>query len=73
MSDDKTQSHRHSNILTTSGLSGKSITSLDAFIHGSVQILLVGYSGGSTYLKWKQGVFEYGGTQDFGTGTQVKF
>ena len=73
MSDDKSQSHGHSNLLITSGLSGKTITSLDAFRHGSTSVLLVGYSGGSTYLKWKQGVFEYGGTQDFGTGTQVKF
>lgn len=71
MSSNKDQSQNHSNLIKNSGLSGKSITSLDAFVHGTTYVLLVGYSGGSTYLKWKQGSFEYGGTQDWGTGTRV--
>jgi hypothetical protein len=37
--------------------------------HGSVTVIEIAYSGGTSFIKERQGVIEYGGTADFGTGT----
>ena len=57
--------------LTTAGLSGKTVTNVLVHKHGAVMVFEVVFSGGSAFLKHKQGVAEIGGTIEWGTGTQV--
>ena len=60
-------------VLTTSGLSAKTITDVIVTEHGSVTVVECVEAGGSHFIKFKQGVVEVGGTLEFGTGTVVKF
>jgi hypothetical protein len=67
----KAQSTRSVSVLTSSGLSGKSVTDVIVTIHGSVTVVEVVYSGGSQFIKMRQGQVDVGGTLDWGTGTLV--
>jgi hypothetical protein len=58
-------------VLTPSGLSAKSVTDVILTQHGSITAIEIVYSGGSQFIKEKQGVVEVGGTIEFGTGTVV--
>lgn len=59
------------NVIAASGLNGKSITSLEVYVHGAVTVVEIGFSGGSQFVKVKQGQAEVGGTNEWGTGTQI--
>jgi hypothetical protein len=58
-------------VLTPMGVNGKTITDVIVTQHGSVTAVEVVYSGGSQFVKFKQGIIDAGGTLDFGTGTIV--
>lgn len=62
---------RHDNITTQSGLSAKSITGIHGWVEGSTVVIEISYSGGSTFLKVKNSILEYGGTASWGTGTKT--
>jgi hypothetical protein len=68
---DKTQLIYSKSVLTPSALSSKTITDVFVHQHGSVVAVEVKFSGGSSFIKSKQGIIEAGGTIDFGTGTVV--
>lgn len=55
--------------LTPAGLSSKTVTDVFVHQHGSVTAFEIVFSGGSTFLKYRQGLVEIGGTIDWGTGT----
>lgn len=55
--------------LTPSGLSSKTVTDVFVHQHGSVNVVEIVFSGGSTFIKERQGLMEVGGTIDWGTGT----
>ncbi len=57
--------------LTPSGLSAKTVTDVFVHQHGSVTVFEIVFSGGSTFLKHRQGLAEIGGTIEWGTGTAV--
>jgi hypothetical protein len=42
------------------------------YAHGIVTVVEITHSTGSQFIKVKQGVFEYGGDANWGTGTEVK-
>lgn len=67
----KTDVAAHGNILNVSGLSGKSITALDWWRNGVVDVIEVGFSGGTVFLKMRNSQFEYGGDGNWGTGTRI--
>lgn len=69
MGQNKDQNQNHSGILGSSGLSGKSITDIHVSRAGSVVSVEVSYSGGSTFIKMRQGQVEVGGTIEWGSGT----
>lgn len=71
MADKKTACTKSVSVLTASGLSSKSVTDVIITWHGAVAAIEVVYSGGSQFIKVKQGLVDVGGTLDFGTGTQV--
>jgi deoxyribose-phosphate aldolase len=48
-----------------------SVTDVILTQHGSITAIEIVYSGGSQFIKEKQGVVEVGGTIEFGTGTVV--
>jgi hypothetical protein len=62
---------KNTNCLSQSGLSGQTVTGLSVYQHGVTIVLEVGYSGGPSYLKVRQGQVEFGGTNEWGTGTKV--
>jgi hypothetical protein len=68
---DKNHAQRQTNQLSASGLSGKSITDLKLFQLGSVIVFEFSYSGGSQFIKVKQGIVELGGTAEWDTGTKA--
>jgi hypothetical protein len=53
------------------GATGKTITSINAHIHGNVTVIELGYSGGPQYIKVRHGNVEFGGTHEWNTGTQI--
>lgn len=57
--------------LTNAGLSSKTVTDVFVHKHGSVTAFEIVFSGGSSFLKHRQGLTEIGGTIDWGTGTAV--
>ena len=65
----KTTATRTVTVLTASGLNGKTISDVILTIHGSVTALEFVFSGGSSFIKDRQGIVDVGGTLDFGTGT----
>jgi hypothetical protein len=65
----KTTAIRSVSVLAASGLNGKTITDVIVTQHGSVTAVEVVFSGGSQFIKERQGVIDVGGTLDFGTGT----
>ncbi len=72
MASNKNDSLTYSNVLTQTGLSGKTFTGLNIFRHGVTVVIEIKFSGGSQLLKVKQGRVEYGGDHDFGTGTEIQ-
>lgn len=62
---------KNSSILALSGLSGKSVTAVSAYSHGSVSVIEITYSTGSSFIKTKQSQVEVGGTNEWGTGTII--
>ena len=64
--DTKTSSSQ----LTTAGLSSKTVTDVFVHQHGSVTAVEIVFSGGSSFIKHRQGLVEVGGTIEWGTGTQ---
>ena len=68
----KTSNPSASGIAATLGIAGKTITSIDAFKHGSVEVLDI-YCTDAVhyYIKTSQGRIDVGGTTDFGTGTFI--
>ena len=67
----KSQATRSVSVLGTSGLSSKTVTDVVVTNHGSVTAIEVVESGGSHFIKVKQGIIEVGGTLDWDTGTKV--
>jgi hypothetical protein len=67
----KAQATKSVSILTASGLSSKTITDVIVTLHGSVVVVECVESGGSHFIKEKQGQIEVGGTLEWGTGTSV--
>ena len=67
----KSQSTRSVSVLSTSGLSSKTVTDVIVTTHGSVIAIEVVEASGSHWIKTKQGVIEVGGTLDWDTGTKV--
>jgi hypothetical protein len=65
----KETSSRSKSVLTASGLNGKTITDVVVTQHGSVTAIELVFSGGSQFVKERQGLVEVGGTLDWGTGT----
>lgn len=59
----------HSDVLVTSGLSGKSITGVEWYTIGNMTVIEIGYSGGMQFLKVRHNQVEVGGTNEWGTGT----
>lgn len=57
--------------LTASGLSGKTVTDVLITQHGSVTVIEIVYSTGSSMIKERCGLVEVGGDLNYGTGTQV--
>lgn len=51
---------------------GKTITTVQAYSHGSVDVVEIIHSGGTLFVKFKQGEIEVGGTNEFNTGTTKK-
>jgi hypothetical protein len=62
---------RWRNALTVSGLSGKSVTGLEIYQHGATEVCEIQFSGGQTYIKFKQGLVELGGTNEWDIGTKM--
>lgn len=59
----------------TTLIGAKTITSALAYKHGVVTVLELGFSDATTnFVKFgSNGVLEFGGTLELGTGTQVKW
>jgi len=68
MPNTKVECPRYKSVLSDSGLSGKTVTDITVEQHGSVTVIEVAYSGGSQFIKEKQGLVEIGGTIEWGTG-----
>jgi len=66
---DKKENTKSSNITVSSGLSGKSITTVHAWEHASTQVIEIVTASGSTFIKWRQGRCDVGGDANFGSGT----
>jgi len=71
MPQTKQECTRSTSILTASGLNGKSVTDVIVTQHGIVTVIEVAYSGGSQFVKEKQGLVEVGGDLNWGTGTRI--
>ena len=71
MPNSKQECARSKSALTASGLSSKAVTDVIITQHGSVTCVEIVYSGGSQFIKTRQGVVEAGGTLEWGTGTPV--
>lgn len=69
MATKRIDTHTSASGLTASGLSAKSVTDVFAHQHGSTNVFEIVFSGGSTFLKERQGLMEIGGTIEWGTGT----
>lgn len=65
----KQDSSRFKSVLSASGLSGKTVTDVIVTQHGSVTAIEVVFSGGSQFIKERQGMVEVGGDLNWGTGT----
>lgn len=59
--------------LVVSGLNGKSVTGVNVGYSGSMVMMEIVHSTGSTLIKEFQGRVEVGGTEAWGTGTEVQF
>jgi len=59
------------NILGSSGLSGKSVTGVNAHMVADTLVIEISYSGGSTFIKERKGIVKVGGTEEWETGTVV--
>jgi len=57
--------------LANAGLSGKTVTNVIVHKHGSVMAFEIVFSGGSAFLKERQGKAEIGGTIEWGTGKEA--
>ena len=71
MPNSKQECARSKSALTASGLNGKTVTDVLISQHGSCTAVEIVYSGGSQFIKTRQGVVEAGGTLEWGTGTPV--
>lgn len=69
MATKRVDTHTSASLLTPSGLSSKTVTDVFIHQHGSVNCVEIVFSGGSTFIKERQGLMEVGGTLDWGTGT----
>lgn len=69
---DKTQLRSHSDITTLLGIAGKTITSVDQYRHGMVEVTDILCTDASHYyIKTRQGAVDIGGTSDWGSGTRL--
>lgn len=64
----KEQATRNVNVLTPSGLSGKTVTGISIWRAGIIDVIEINYTGGPTFIKIRAGEYEVGGTADWGTG-----
>jgi hypothetical protein len=71
MPQTKQECTRSASILTASGLNAKAITDVIVTQHGIVTVIEVAFSGGSQFVKEKQGLVEVGGDLNWGTGTRI--
>jgi hypothetical protein len=62
---------RFVSVVAASGLNGKAITDVTVSQHGIVTCIEIAYSGGSKFIKEKQGLVEVGGDLNWGSGTQL--
>jgi hypothetical protein len=62
---------RYRDVTTASGLSSKAITAVEVYQHGAVEVVEISFSGGSQFIKLKQGVVEVGGTAEWDSGVKV--
>ena len=63
--------HKNVNALGVSGLSGQSITGLSMWRNGTIDIVEITTSSGTTFIKFRTGQFEVGGTANWGSGTAI--
>ncbi len=69
MSIDKKSLTQSNSVL--GALSGKTLNNLQAYKHGAVEVVELGFSDGTTqFVKWKSGQLEIGGTNEWNTGTK---
>ena len=68
----KAQLGSTSGVTVTLGIGGKTITSIDTFRHGVVEVIdILCTDAIHYYIKTTQGKVEVGGTTEMGTGTLV--
>ncbi|MCU1301962.1 MAG: hypothetical protein JWQ87_2246 [Candidatus Sulfotelmatobacter sp.] len=68
---DKKEVSKHSNVTGITGLSGKSITAVDVWRNGAVDVVEINYTGGPYFIKFRTAQVEVGGDANWGTGTVV--
>jgi len=56
----------------TGTASGKTITRVLAYSHGSTDVCEIVHSTGTLFVKFHKGIIEIGGTNEMGTGTVQK-
>jgi hypothetical protein len=69
MAKTKSELPANSDVLASAGLSSKTITGASVYRHGSVCVVELTFSGGSSFIKVKGLEIEVGGTNEWGTGT----
>ena len=67
----KSQATQSVSVLTATGLASKTITDVIVTLHGSVTVIECVESGGSHFIKVKQGVIETGGDINWDSGTKL--
>lgn len=62
---------QNASLLAATGLSAKTVSTVNAYIHGSVFVVEIVASDGTTaFIKHQHGQVEVGGTNEWGTGTR---
>jgi hypothetical protein len=67
----KSEVPKNASIGTASGLTGKTLTAVNVWKHGSVDVVEIAHSAGTIFVKFRNGQAEFGGTADWGSGTQI--
>lgn len=75
MTISKDQVTPHENIIGRCGLSNITLTGLDFWRNGVVVVMEMAFTGGTAtspfFLKFRQGLCEFGGTAEWNSGTKL--